>query len=174
MQCGEAMECEAVAMKLIIAGSFKEGDTKQFKVGVGYRAAVRAMRNGRQDLFRTGRFLTGIRRFAREDAGAAWSIPWTDDVIRSENFDTRQMRNSRIAKLDASLKIGRRRFKSLDEIVHRCIGFQNECDRNCLRSGFKRQPDLQRLWPAAAAICPARCSRCSSTPRTTSPRRQPD
>jgi len=42
-----------------------------------------------------------------------------------------------------------------------------------LRAAFITLERPRRQPWSGAAICPARCSRCSSRPRTTSPRRHP-
>ena len=109
---------------VISSGLVKARQKRQ--IGFRDRPPKGAMRQVCQDLSRAGGLLTRIRGFADENSGPARCVSRSDDVVRSENFDTGQVRHRRIAELDSSLQVGRCGFEALNQIVNRCVGSQDE------------------------------------------------
>src|SRR5882672_9680320 len=72
-----------------IVASFLIEACKQRQIGLCDRPPKRAMGEVSQDLSCAGRLFTDIRGFADENSGAARCVSRPNDVVGSENFDSR-------------------------------------------------------------------------------------
>src|SRR2546426_10851359 len=81
---------------------------------------------------------------ANKDSGAAGRVPGTGDFVRTKDFDSGQVRDRRVSKLNAGLEVGSRRFGPLNQIIHVRLTLLEERDHDGLRSSFDRHPNFKR------------------------------